>query len=58
MPRQIHANLPVKVLPRRVEFFTKLGLKFNLWFTGKNAACMIAAANVCVMHVPPLEEPT
>ncbi len=46
---QIFANLPVKDLNRTVEFFTKLGFKFNPHFTDENATGMIVADNIFVM---------
>ena len=42
-------NLPVKDLNRAVEFFTKLGFKFNPQFTDKNATCMIISEDIFVM---------
>lgn len=42
-------NLPVKDLTRSVEFFTKLGYKFNPQFTDKNATCMILGENLYAM---------
>lgn len=33
MPTKIFVNLPVKDLGRSVDFFTKLGYKFNTQFT-------------------------
>lgn len=41
MANKIFINLPVKDLEKSVEFFTKLGFKFNPQFTDQNAACMI-----------------
>lgn len=49
MPKQIFVNLPVKDLKRTVEFFTKLGFKFNPKFTDENATCMIVDENIFVM---------
>ena len=37
MSTKIFVNLPVKDLNRAVEFFTKLGFKFNPQFTDKKA---------------------
>ncbi|MBI2079380.1 VOC family protein [Candidatus Micrarchaeota archaeon] len=39
--KQIFVNLPVKDLEKTMEFFSKLGFKFNPKFTDENAACMI-----------------
>ncbi len=33
MPTQIFVNLPVKDLNKTIDFFAKLGFKFNLQFT-------------------------
>ena len=49
MAKQIFVNLPVKDLNKTIEFFTKLGFKFNPKFTDKNATCMIASDSIFVM---------
>jgi uncharacterized protein len=49
MTTKIFLNLPVKDLNRTVEFFTKLGFKFNPQFTDKNATCMIISEDIFVM---------
>ena len=49
MTTKIFVNLPVKDLNRAVEFFTKLGFKFNPQFTDKNATCMIINEDIFVM---------
>lgn len=49
MATQIFVNLPVKNLPRSMEFFTQLGFAFNPQFTGETAACMIVDENIHVM---------
>jgi uncharacterized protein len=41
MTRQIFVNLAVKDLNKTIEFFTKLGFKFNPQFADENATCMI-----------------
>ncbi len=46
---KIFVNLPVKDLKRSVEFFTKLGYKFNAQFTDENATCMIVGEDIFVM---------
>jgi hypothetical protein len=46
---KIFVNLPVKDLNRSVEFFTKLGYKFNPQFTDENATCMIVSEDIFVM---------
>ena len=49
MTTKIFVNLPVKDLNRAIEFFTKLGFKFNPQFTDKNATCMIISEDIFVM---------
>ena len=49
MATKIFVNLPVKDLNRSVEFFTKLGFKFNPQFTDENATCMIVGEDIFVM---------
>lgn len=49
MATQIFVNLPVKDLRRSVEFFTRLGYKFDPQFTDENATCMIVGENIFVM---------
>ena len=49
MAAQIFVNLPVKDLNKTIEFFAKLGFKFNPQFTNQNATCMIIGENVFAM---------
>lgn len=49
MPTKIFVNLPVKDLNRSVEFFTRLGYRFNPQFTDENATCMIIGEDIFVM---------
>ena len=49
MSTKIFVNLPVKDLNRSIEFFTKLGYKFNAQFTDENATCMIVGEDIFVM---------
>jgi len=49
MGTKIFVNLPVKDLKRSIEFFTKLGYKFNPQFTDETAACMIISEDIYVM---------
>lgn len=49
MATKIFVNLPVKDLNKSVEFFTKLGYKFNPQFTNEKATCMIVSDNIFVM---------
>jgi uncharacterized protein len=46
---KIFVNLPVKDLNKTIEFFTKLGFKFNPQFTDENATCMIVGDDIFVM---------
>ncbi len=46
---KIFVNLPVKDLKRSVEFFSKLGYRFNPQFTDENATCMILGEENYVM---------
>ena len=49
MATQIFVNLPVRDLPRSVEFFTRLGYTFEPKFTDENATCMIVSEHIFVM---------
>ncbi len=49
MATKIFVNLPVKDLNKTIEFFTKLGFKFNPQFTDENATCMIVGEDIFVM---------
>jgi len=49
MARQVFINLAVKDLNKTIEFFTKLGFKFNPQFTDENATCMILDKDSFVM---------
>lgn len=49
MPSKIFVNLPVKNLDKSVEFFTKLGFRFNPQFTDETATCMIVSEENYVM---------
>lgn len=49
MKTKIFVNLPVKDLNNTIEFFTKLGFKFNPQFTDENATCMIVGDDIFVM---------
>jgi uncharacterized protein len=49
MSRMIFVNLPVKSLPKSVEFFTALGFEFNPQFTDEKATCMVISEQACVM---------
>ena len=49
MVKQIFVNLPVKDLNKTINFFTKIGFKFNQQFTDENAGCMIIGENIFAM---------
>jgi predicted lactoylglutathione lyase len=49
MPTQIFVNLPVKDLRRSVDFFTRLGYRFNPQFIDETATCMIVSDTIYVM---------
>lgn len=49
MPTKIFVNLPVKNLDRSIEFFTKMGYRFNPQFTNEKATCMIISEDIYVM---------
>lgn len=49
MATKIFVNLPVKDLNKSVEFFSKLGFKFNPQFTDESATCMIISDNIFAM---------
>ena len=47
--RKIFVNLAVEDLERSVEFFTKLGFRFDPRFTDEQATCMIVSDEAFVM---------
>ncbi len=49
MATKIFVNLPVKDLNKTIDFFTKLGFRFNPQFTDENATCMIVGEDIFVM---------
>ncbi len=49
MPQMIFVNLPVKELPKSIDFFKALGFSFNPQFTGETAACMVVSDTIFVM---------
>jgi uncharacterized protein len=49
MTTKIFVNLPVQDLNKTIEFFTKLGFRFNPQFTDENATCMIVGEDIFVM---------
>jgi predicted lactoylglutathione lyase len=49
MATRIFVNLPVKDLRRSVDFFTRLGFRFDLRLTDDNATCMVVGENISVM---------
>lgn len=49
MASKIFVNLPVKNLNKSIEFFTRLGYRFNQQFTDETATCMIVTDDIFVM---------
>ena len=49
MSTQIFVNLPVKDLPKSIEFFQALGYTFNPQFTDANAACLVISEHIFAM---------
>ncbi len=49
MATKIFVNLPIKHLDKSIEFFSKLGFKFNRQFTDETATCMIVTDDIFVM---------
>ena len=49
MVTQIFVNLPVQDLKKSMEFFGKLGFRFNPQFTDETATCMIVSEDIFVM---------
>ncbi len=49
MATKIFVNLPVRDLPRSMEFFTALGYRFNKQFTDATAACLVIADDIYAM---------
>ncbi|WP_067439793.1 VOC family protein [Nocardioides jensenii] len=49
MGRMIFPNLPVKDVPRTVEFWTRLGFEFNHEFSSPEAACLVINEQASVM---------
>ena len=49
MATKIFVNLPVRNLNNAIEFFTKLGFKFNAQFTDETGTCMIVGDDIFVM---------
>lgn len=49
MSRKIFVNLPVRDLPKSIEFFTRLGFTFNPQFTDDTATCMVVSEDIFAM---------
>lgn len=49
MSKEVFINLPVKSMERSVEFYTKMGFKFNKDFTDEKATMMIINDKASVM---------
>jgi predicted lactoylglutathione lyase len=51
MPMKTFVNLPVRDLPRAIEFFRRLGFSFDEQFTDENATRMVVSEDASVMLV-------
>lgn len=49
MSTKIFVNLPVKDLPKSMDFFKALGFEFNPQFTDETGACMIISGDIFTM---------
>src|SRR5262249_3951432 len=49
LARKIFVNLPVKDLKKSMDFFGKLGFRFNSQFSDETGACMIVSDEIYVM---------
>jgi predicted lactoylglutathione lyase len=49
MATKIFVNLPVKDLPKSMEFFQKLGYSFNPAFSDETAACLVISEHIYAM---------
>lgn len=49
MATKIFVNLPVKDLNKSIEFFGKIGYRFNQQFTDEKAACMVITDDIFAM---------
>lgn len=49
MATQIFVNLPVRDLARSIEFFGRLGYRFDPRFTDESATCMLVGEGIFVM---------
>lgn len=49
MATKIFVNLPVRDLPKSMEFFSRLGYRFNKQFTDETAACLVIAEDIYAM---------
>ena len=51
MIKNLFVNLPIKNLKNTVNFFTKLGFKFNPKFTDESSTCMIISESIFAMLI-------
>lgn len=49
MTTKIFVNLPVKDLPKSMDFYKKLGYSFNMNFTDDTAACLVISEEIYAM---------
>jgi predicted lactoylglutathione lyase len=52
-PRKLFVNIPVRDLPRSIQFFETLGFTFNRQFTDATATCMLVGEDAYFMLVTP-----
>jgi predicted lactoylglutathione lyase len=52
-PRKLFVNIPVRDLPRSIQFFETLGFTFNTQFTDATATCMLVGEDAYFMLVTP-----
>jgi uncharacterized protein len=49
MSTKIFVNLPVRDLPKSMQFFQSLGYSFNAQFTDETAACLVISEDIFAM---------
>ena len=49
MTSKIFVNMPVKDLPKAIEFFTRIGYTFNPKFTDDKAGCLVISEHIYAM---------
>lgn len=49
MTSKLFVNMPVKNLPKSIEFFTRMGYTFNPKFTNEQGGCMVISEHIYAM---------